>query len=80
MLNLIVMCSKLIFIIHSGNTPRQVVMGRSSKADTHKISSRVVGVEVHCGPIHGTLLYYTDNMTKGGANTIVEITKQGKSD
>ena len=49
-----------------------------AKGDTHHISSRIIGVEVHCGPIHGTLLYYTDNMTPGGANIIIEVTRQGK--
>lgn len=33
---------------------------------------------MHCGPIHGTLLYYTDQMTQGGANIIIEVTRQGK--
>lgn len=60
-----------------GNTPRQYVKGRSSKAHKHHITSRVIGVEVHCGPVHGTLLYYTDNLTKGGANAIIEVTRQG---
>ena len=58
-----------------GNTPRK---GRThAKGDTHHIISRIIGVEAHCGPIHGTLLYYTDNLTKGGANTIIAVTRQG---
>ena len=60
-----------------GNTPRQKVGRRGSKANTHCISSRVIGVEVHCGPVHGTILYYTDDMSRGGSSTIVEVTRQG---
>lgn len=52
---------------------------RKSKKSTTFISSRVIGVEVHCGPVHGTFLYYTDDLTKGGSNTIIEVTRQGKS-
>lgn len=32
---------------------------------------------MHCGDIHGTMLYYTDDMSKGGSSTIVEVTRQG---
>jgi hypothetical protein len=63
---------------HVGNSPRQQVNGRGSKSHSHFITSRVIGVEVHCGPIHGTLLYYTDDLTGGGANTIIEVTRQGE--
>ena len=63
--------------MHTGNTPRQQQRGRKSKKSTHHIASRVIGVEVHCGPIHGTLLYYTDDLSKGGSNTIIEVTRQG---
>jgi len=61
-----------------GDTPR---LGKeAAKGDTHHITSRIIGVEVHCGPIHGTLLYYTDNMTQGGANIIIEVTRQAIED
>ena len=40
----------------------------------------MIGVEVHCGPIHGTILYYTDDLCKRGSSTIVEITRQGTRD
>jgi hypothetical protein len=62
----------------TGNTPREQQRGRKSKKSTHHISSRVIGVEVHCGPVHGTLLYYTDDLSKGGSSTIIEVTRQGK--
>lgn len=64
--------------IYVGNTPRQRVKGRGTKGQKNTITSRVIGVEVHCGPVHGTLLYYTDDLTTGGANTIIEVTRQGK--
>ena len=64
-------------IVNTGNTPRQQARGRNNKQNTSFISSRVIGVEVHCGPIHGTLLYYTDDLSSGGSNTIIEVTRQG---
>ena len=65
----------LISCSPAGDTPR---MGdRPSKGDNKVITSRIIGVEVHCGPIHGTLLYYTDNLTAGGANTMIEVVRQG---
>ena len=64
-------------VVRTGNTPRQQQRGRASKKSTHHIASRVIGVEVHCGPVHGTLLYYTDDMSKGGRSTIIEVTRQG---
>ena len=67
----------LLYFVIIGNTPRQRQAGRGNKQNTYHITSRVIGVEVHCGPVHGTLLYYTDDMSKGGANTIIEVTRQG---
>lgn len=60
----------------AGDTPR--IGDRRSKSDTKVITSRIIGVEVHCGPIHGTMLYYTDNLVSGGANIMIEIIRQGK--
>ena len=57
-----------------GNTPKKG--SRNSKGDNTHITSRIIGVEVHCGPIHGTFLYYTDNLVSGGANIIIEVTRQ----
>ena len=61
-----------------GNTPRKG--NRELKKDSKKITSRIIGVEVHCGPIHGTMLYYTDNVTAGGASIIIEVTRQALLD
>ena len=45
--------------VMKGNTPKEGV--RPSKGDKNHITCRIIGVEVHCGPVHGTFLYYTDN-------------------
>jgi hypothetical protein len=68
---------KICDAVYTGNTPREQQRGRKSKKSTHHIASRVIGVEVHCGPIHGTLLYYTDDLSRGGSSTIIEVTRQG---
>lgn len=60
--------------VMKGNTPKRGL--RSSKGDKTHITSRIIGVEVHCGPIHGTLLYYSDNLTSSGGNIIIEVTRQ----
>ena len=58
-----------------GDTPKYG-KGRPSKEDTAHITSRIIGVEVHCGPIHGTILYYTDNLIGSGANITIEVLRQ----
>jgi hypothetical protein len=35
--------------------------------------TRIIGVEVACGPIDTTFIYTTDNLQSGGANTLVDI-------
>ena len=62
-----------------GNTPRRTTQGRGSKGNNYYITSRIIGVEVHCGPIHGTIIYYTDDMSSGGSNTIIEVIRQCKN-
>jgi hypothetical protein len=66
------------FTVQKGNTPKKGA--RHSKADYSFITSRIIGVEVHCGPVHGTLLYYTDNLISGGANIIIEVMRQSLLD
>jgi hypothetical protein len=39
--------------------------------------SRVIGVEVLCGPIDGVFLYTTDNMISSGGNIMIEVQRQG---
>ena len=70
---------RILYYCNIGNTPRQRQRGRGNKQNTSHITSRVIGVEVHCGHVHGTFLYYTDDLTKGGSNTIIEVTRQGNN-
>lgn len=58
-----------------GNTPK-LGATRNSKVD-HVIANRVIGVEVYCGPINTVFLYNTDQMVGKGANTMIEIVRQG---
>jgi len=60
----------------TGNTPK-IGGVRTSKVD-HVIANRVIGVEVYCGPINTVFLYNTDQMVGKGANTMVEVVRQGK--
>jgi hypothetical protein len=61
-------------VLLTGDTPYKGA--RKKKGDNSKITSRIIGVEVHCGPVHGTILYYVDNLVAGGANLIIELTRQ----
>jgi hypothetical protein len=63
-------------LFFTGDTPRYG--STNVKGDTKKITSRIIGVEVHCGPVHEVFLYYTDNLVDGGANIMIEIQRQGR--
>lgn len=67
-----------------GNTPmhKTKLSHRSSSSDINAahVSSRVIGVQVACGPINGTLLYYYDNFGVGGANIMIEVQRQALKD
>lgn len=58
-------------------TPKE---GSGSRRAGKFIEHRVIGVEVVCGPINGTFIYSTDNMVAGGANGMIEVIRQAKSD
>lgn len=60
---------------YRGNTPFNGLSNK--KSDTDVITSRLFGAEVHCGPIHGTFLYYTDDMMSGGGNLVAQIMREG---
>jgi hypothetical protein len=62
---------------HTCNTPKYGRAGRMSSAK-RQITSRVVGVEMYCGPIKTVVLYYTDDLVHNGANIMVEIQRQGE--
>ena len=63
----------------SGNTPKVGKKHHSSPKSTY-MESRVVGVEVYCGPINTVFLYLTDNMVSGGSNIMIEIQRQALID
>jgi len=58
--------------VMAGNTPKK--KGDSSNPS---ITNRVIGVLVVCGPIKEYLIYNLDDFASGGANTMIEITRQG---
>jgi hypothetical protein len=49
----------------------------NKKSDADVIQSRLFGAEVHCAHVHGTFLYYTDDMMSGGGNITAQIMRQG---
>jgi hypothetical protein len=44
------------------------------------IDTRIVGIEVVCGPIKTVLVYRTDELVSGGANITIEMTRQALID
>ena len=64
------------FTIRKCDTPR-IGKRRQSKSSHKKLESRIIAMEVICGPIDGIFVYYTDNIVSGGANIMVEIMRQG---
>jgi hypothetical protein len=63
----------------AGNTPKVGKNHHSSPKSTYMVS-RVIGVEVYCGPINTVFLYTTDNMVTGGSNIMIEIQRQALID
>jgi hypothetical protein len=43
----------------------------------NQFGSRYVGVEVVCGAIVETFLYYTNDTVRGGSNIMIEVQRQG---
>jgi hypothetical protein len=60
----------------AGHTPK--FRQRLSKKETSFFENRVFGVEVHCGPISGTILIHTNELVRGGANFVIEVQRKGK--
>jgi len=63
----------------SGNTPK-VGKNHHSSPQSNYMVSRVIGVEVYCGPINKVFLYITDNMVSDGSNIMIEIQRQALID
>jgi hypothetical protein len=66
--------------VMSCNTPKFGRHHHSSGSQSNVIESRVIGVEVYCGPINTVYLYYTDNLVSGGANIMIEVQRQALLD
>jgi hypothetical protein len=69
---------KMLFFIdgmtqYTCRTPR--FKDASAKGDM-EIESRIIGVEVYCGPIRTVFVYRTDAIVRGGGNIMVEIVRQ----
>jgi hypothetical protein len=64
------------FTIYTCQTPK---FPHSSKGDK-VIETRIVGIEVVCGPIKTVLVYRTDELISGGANITIELTRQALID
>lgn len=60
-----------------GNTPFNGLANK--KSDTDVITSRLFGAEVHCGHVHGTFFYYTDDLVSGGGNIVAQIMREGNT-
>ena len=72
----------MIFLFGDGFTQytcRIPKFPKDSKGDSH-IETRIVGIEVVCGPIKTVLVYRTDQLVTGGANITIEITRQALID
>ena len=53
-------------------TPKFRTVSKGDKT----IETRIVGIEVVCGPIKTVLVYRTDELVSGGANITIEMTRQ----
>ena len=63
----------------AGETPKFGRGGhRADHAGQSTVTSRIIGVEVVCGPINTHFVYATDNLVSHGANIMVEVQRQGK--
>ena len=62
---------------HAGNTPKFGVNGQKLGPDDKFIESRVIGVEVVCGPVDTHFVYITDDTIAHGANIMIEVQRQG---
>lgn len=64
--------------IYTTQTPK--ISKENSKEGVKKIETRIIGIEVTCGDINTTFIYYTDDMVSGGALTMIEIQRQAVKD
>lgn len=60
-------------------TPKFGFKGQKLSPDDKFIESRVIGVEVACGPVDTTFVYITDDTITHGANIMIEVQRQGNT-
>lgn len=58
--------------VMTGNTPRK------KNNENPYITNRVIGVMAVCGHVNEIFIYNLDDFVSGGANTMIEIMRQGK--
>ena len=72
------------FSVHKGVTPkwsRGVYGGRShTQKEEPKVENRVIAGIVICGEIDTVFVYTVDQLTRGGANLMIEVIRQALSD
>ena len=59
-----------------GQTPKIGIRGQGKELgskQTQKFETRIIAVEVACGPIQTTFVYTTDNLQSGGASLMVDL-------
>jgi len=64
--------------VQSSDTPKEGTGKRLTKIwDGHTISSRLMAVEVKCGPVDTHFVYSMDDTVQKGSNVMVEVMRQG---
>jgi len=63
----------------AANTPRYGAKGsKMQEANKNVIESRIIGVEVVCGPLDTHFIYYTVDLVGHGGNVMIEVLRQSK--
>ena len=63
--------------VFTNNTPTGGKSRKVKGVGTHQFTNRIVGVYAVCGPVNEKFLYNLDDFVAGGANSMVEIMRQG---
>ena len=58
-------------------TPKMGYTFTSKEAADKKVSNRLIGVKVTCGPIKKFFNYYAPDLVSGGANLVIEVIGKG---
>jgi len=52
---------------------------RMNPSESNRFETRVIGVEVICGPVNTHFIYSTDELHSHGANIMIEIQRLGNN-